>query len=103
MVSKFLEKRVEVEFEGFSQRMGNSLELEYYLLESEYSDIGESETQKTYGVEIVEKHQGILNERKQFENIFSNREKTKSLVELLAENTVTPSSLPYILDDLLGI
>lgn len=103
MVNKFLEKRVEVEFEGVYQRQGNSLELEYYLLESEYADIGEREIQKIYGVEIVKKHQGILNERKQFENIFSNREKTKNLVDLLAENTVTPSALPYILDDLLGM
>lgn len=103
MVSKFLEKRVEVEFEGYSQKMRNSLELEYYLLESEFSEVEERQTQKTFGVEIVEKHQGILNESKHFENIFSTREKTINLVELLAKNTVTPSTLPYILDDLLGI
>lgn len=103
MVSKFLEKRVEIEFEGLSKRPENSLELEYYLLESEYTEIGKREMQKSYGIEIVEKHQGILNTRKQFENIFCTREKTKDLVDLLAENTVTPTSLPYILDDLLGV
>jgi len=101
MVSKFLEKRVEIEYDGFHHSPKNMLELEYYLLECDYTEIGDRVAQKTYGVEIVKKHQGILNERKQFENIFNNREKTRSLVELLAENTVTPSTLPYILDDLL--
>ena len=103
MVNKFLEKRVEIEFEGNNQRQGNSLELEYYLLESEYADKVENVPQKIYGIEIVKKHQGILNERKKFENIFNTREKTKNLVELLADNTVTPSTLTYVLDDLLGM
>lgn len=103
MVSKFLEKRVEIEYDEFHQRQGNTLELEYYLLENEYAEVGDMESQKSYGVEILKKHRGILNEKKQFENIFNTREKTKSLVELLADNTVTPSTLPYILDDLLGM
>jgi hypothetical protein len=103
MVSKFLEKQVEVEYDGLQQRSENAIELDYYLLESEYSEIGDMETQKGYGVEIVKKHKGILNEKKHFENIFSTREKTKNLIDLLAKNTVTPSSLPYILDDLLGV
>lgn len=103
MISRFLEKRVEIEPDGFPQRNGNTLELEYYLLESEYAEAGERELLKTYGVEIVKKHQGILNERKQYDNIFNTREKTRNLIALLAENTVTPSSLPYILDDLLGM
>lgn len=103
MISKFLEKRVEIEYDGIYQRPGNVLELEYYLLESEDAEIGDRETRKTYGVEIVKKHLGILNERKQFENIFNTWEKTKNLVELLAKNTVTPSSLLYVLDDLLGM
>ena len=103
MIKKFLEKRVEVEFEGLNQKQGNKLELEYYLLESDYIDIGERDTEKSYGVEIVKKNDGFQNERKHFENIFNTREKTKGFVELLAANTVTPSTLPYILDDMLGM
>ena len=116
MVSKFLEKQVEIVLDGSMHRGENSLELEYYLLESDSAGCAdeqpprlangmghdERKPQKAYGIEIVKKHLGILNERKQFENIFSTREKTKKLLELLAENTVTPSALPYILDDLLG-
>lgn len=103
MVCKFLEKRVEIKCDGLYQGVGNSFELEYYLLENEDNALGEREAKKNYGIEIVKKHQGILNESKQFQNIFNTRGKTKNLVELLAENTVTPSSLPYILDDLLGL
>jgi len=102
MVSKFLEKKVEIEYDEFHQRPSNKLELEYYLLENEEAKVGDQEIVKTYGVEILKKHNGILNEKKQFENIFNTREQTKELVELLSDNTVTPSTLPYILDDLLG-
>lgn len=102
MVSRFLEKKVEIILDGFSTKEENSLELEYYLLESECAEDEERRAQKIYGVEIVKRYQGILNEKKQFENIFSTREMTKNLVDLLAVNTVTPSTLPYILDDLLG-
>lgn len=100
MVSKFLEKKVEIMLDELSPIAGNSLELEYYLLESEFTE--EEKAQKAYGVEIVKKQPGIPNERKQYKNIFNSREKTKNLVDLLAANTVTPSTLPYILDDLLG-
>ena len=103
MISKFLEKRVEFEYDGFLQKLRNTLELEYYLLESDCFEIEDCRSQKTYGIEIVKKHQGILNERRKFENIFSTREKTKNLINLLAENTVTPATLPYILDDLLAM
>lgn len=116
MVSKFLEKQVEVILDGSSQRGENSMELEYYLLESDYTGcMGEQlsqpttgtrdeerKSQKAYGIEIVKKHLGIFNERRQFDNIFSTKEETRKLLDLLVENTVTPSTLPYILDDLLG-
>lgn len=103
MVSKFLEKTVEVEYDNDSKIKPDLLELEYYLLECEKFDSEKKEECKTYGIEIVKKHSGIVEENRKYENIFSNRKKIKSLVDLLAENTVTPSSLPYILDDLIGI
>ncbi len=116
MISKFLEKQVKVILDTTSQGGENSLELEYYLLESDFAgcmveQLRESTTsteneertsQKMYGIEIVKNHLGLLNERKQFVDIFDTREKTRKLLELLIENTVTPSTFPYILDDLLG-
>ena len=102
MVNRFLERTVEVRLDGNQAGRDNSLELEYYWLESDISGQDGKEAQKAYGVEIVEKRSGIKDENKKFENIYVNREKIKSLVELLAENTVTPLHLPYILNDLLG-
>lgn len=113
MVSRFLEKKVEIVLDGFQKKVVGAsdefqqtaagvLELEYYLLEGEYTEEGKSVEQKGFGIEVVKRNQGIPNERKQFENIFSSRERTRELVDLLAVNTVTPISLPYVLDDLLG-
>lgn len=103
MVSKFLEKRVEIECSESGYQTGNTLELEYYLLESMNDCIDNNGIQKTYGVEIKKKQQGILGESSYFENVFPSREKTMSLIELLAKQTVTPSTLEYVMDDLLGM
>ncbi len=103
MVNRFLEKRVEVDFNDNTLKTGNSIELEYYLLECENTELSDTEVQKTYGVGIVKKHHGILNESKQFANIFNSRDQARSLIENLAQHTVTPTSLLYILDDLLGV
>ena len=103
MINKFLEKKVQVVFDGYDREKTNVIELEYYLLETDSAEDDGNEDQKMYGVEIIEKRQGIPNETKQFNNIFTTRLKTRNLIELLAENTVTPLSLPYILDDMLGV
>ena len=99
MISRFLEKRVEIELEEPGRKPGNTIELEYYLLENEAA---ENESGSSFGVEIREKNQGVINETKNYFNIYSNREDTLNLVRKLAFNTVTPSTLPYILDDILG-
>lgn len=103
MICKFFEKHVVVEGTERGQKIMNNMELDYYLLESEYDDTDLQEIQKAYGVEIIKKQIGRPDERKQYKNIFPSRDKAKSLIELLAEQTVTPSTLSYILDDLLGM
>lgn len=103
MVYKFFEKHVKIEENDSGRKPGNLMELDYYLLESEFGGADNQEICKAYGIEIVKRHNGGTVERKQFENIFPCKEKTKNLIKLLAEQTVTPLSLPYVLDDLLGI
>jgi hypothetical protein len=102
MINKFLEKRVEIETDENPQTEEKSFELEYYLLESDTDENCEKDLYKGYGVEIIKKHHGFPEESKRFVNIFNTRERTQDLVELLANNTVTPSTLAYVLDDLLG-
>lgn len=103
MICKFFEKHVVVEGSEYGQKIMNKMELDYYLLESGYDDTDMQEIQKAFGVEIIKKQIDRPDERKQYENIFTNRDKAKNLIELLAEQTVTPSTLSYILDDLLGM
>lgn len=99
MVSRFLEKRVEIELEEPGRKPGDVIELEYYLLEDE---AGENESGSSYGVEIREKNHGKINEIKKYFNIYNSREDTLNLLRKLAMHTVTPTSLPYVLDDMLG-
>jgi len=102
LINRYLKKTVEVKFENI-QSGQNSIELEYYLLESEDNSSMESDCRKTYGVEIIKKYCSVPQESKSYKDIYSSREEIDTLVELLANNNVTPVHLPYILDDLLGV
>ena len=102
MISKFLEKKVEICKQENTIEPGNMLELEYYLVESD--DMADDFAEGLgYGVEIIKKELGMAEESKMFKNIYCDREATRLLIEKLAFNNVTPVSLPYILDDSLGV
>lgn len=83
------------------------LELEYYLLESEAKDCEDEELagRKVYGIEILKKDAllpGHNNQEVQAINNFSCcRETTESVLEKLAEHTVTPVALHYVIEDML--
>lgn len=102
MANRFLEKCISVENETPYHDQENKFELEYYLLESEMDDPDQGTIQTAYGVEIVKRMGDGSAENKRYEKIYTNRQKVLDLIGLLAANTVTPLSLPYILDDLLG-
>jgi len=101
MGEKFLEKRVTLDLEDENRNTG-SIQLEYYLLESKLNESETEEPRNAYGIEIVKKSQEESIEIQRYNDICFTREKIRGLIELLAKNTVTPVSLPYILDDLLG-
>lgn len=103
MISKFLEKRIEIEPQEITCNSGNPLELEYYLIECDFEKEECIEAEKGYGVEIVKKENGSIMESAIIRSIYNNRENTEDLVKKLAENTVTPITLNYILDDLIGV
>lgn len=102
MISKFLEKRIEIIPQEITEDPGNPLELEYYLVECDSKEDW-SEAQKGYGIEIIKKDQGKVLESILIRNICSKRENSESLIRKLFVNSVTPVSLPYVLDDLLGV
>jgi hypothetical protein len=103
MRSRFLERRVEVEFdEGVGSKKG-AFELEYYLVESEAVDIDPGDEEKVFGFEIVKNICSLEVERECIRNFSSCRANTRDLLGKLADNTVTPVSLPFVLDDLIGM
>ncbi len=84
-------------FEGFY--------LDYYIIKSEIK-IPNSQIKATvYGIEIEKKYEENgrvkLLEQANINDIFVSKEHTKKFIDRLARNQVTPSSLKYIIDDLL--
>jgi hypothetical protein len=102
MMSRFLEKRIEVGGQEIPFNPGNALELEYYLIESEPAREDAGPGEKGYGIQIIKKENGVASESAIFRDIHHSRETAEKLVRLLADNTVTPVTLPYIIDDMLG-
>ncbi len=80
--------------------------LDYYMIKSEIK-IPNSDIKATvYGVEIEKKLEEdgcekIL-EQASVKDIFASPENTRALISRLARHTVMPSSLEYVIDDLLG-
>lgn len=102
MMNKLLEKKVELLPEEDVAGNKSPIKLEYYLLESDLDDMDELSGKKVFGGEIIKKVDGMNDEMKFVRNLSCCIENTKAVIGKLAENTVTPVTLPFILDDLLG-
>lgn len=101
MLSKYLESRIEVDLDNGSMA-NNKMQLEYYLIESEYShscDCGD----KVYGIEIIKKDSEYHVESEFVRNLSNSKENTKGILSILAKNTVTPIELQFVLDDLMAL
>ncbi|HHW49540.1 MAG TPA: hypothetical protein GXX14_13130 [Clostridiaceae bacterium] len=103
MVSKSLEKIVQLIPDENEMEFKNPMQLEYYLVESESPGDLQTYTDKVFGIEIVKKIGNNEVERKLIRNYSHSRQTTENILKVLAENTVTPVSLPYILDDIIGV
>jgi len=101
-ISKCLERKLELIPNGEKSQFTNPIELEYYLTESEGYDCEELEEKKVYGIEIVKTNGNKTEESKLIINFSCSKENTKRVLSRLIKNTVTPVSLPFILDDILG-
>ena len=103
MLSKCLEKKVQLTQEGNHGSEGNNIELEYYLLESEVQDDKDILGDMAYGIEIVKTVTSIKVEKEVIRNVSCCRESVAKILDMLATNTVTPIGLPFIMDDLIGV
>jgi len=101
MLVKYLEKKVELE--SFDCTAAEEpIELEYYLLESEIRGEEELDGRKVYGIEVVKRVNDVKVERKIIKDVSCFKESTLEILKRLAENSVTPVSLPFILEDMIG-
>ena len=102
MIKRNLEKEVLLTNDENNLLINSPIKLEYYLLESEIKEIDELKGQTAYGIEIVKKVNGENEEAKSFRNILCCEDSIRNLLNKLALNTVTPISLAYVLDDMIG-
>ena len=102
MIKKELEKKIELVACDYVSDIENPIKLEYYLTESELHDFDEMAGKTVYGVEIVKFTEDNKTEVKSFLNLSSCKKSVKEILDKLADNTVTPIALEFVLDDLLG-
>lgn len=103
MINRLLEKSVELIPNENAMVFKSSMKLEYYLLESNSDDMDELSGKKVYGVEIIKKVDGMNDEMQVVKNLSCCINKTKAVINKLAKNSVTPVSLRFILDDMIGV
>jgi hypothetical protein len=82
---------------------GKSMQLEYFLLESDAAYSDGAGYEKTYGIEIVKKENFCVTEDEIITDICSDRSEAKALLDRISRNIVTPMELKFILDDMVGI
>ena len=103
MISKCLEKKIEIIPDGSIIECKNPIELEYYLIESETQDINDVSEEKVYGLEIVKKVKNKKVESSFVRNYSCCKEAARNTLNKLANNSVTPMCLSFVLDDIIGI
>ena len=101
MINKFLHRRVSEECSEILVG-GNKLELEYYLIESEIDYIAELRGEKVYGISIVKKINNSEVEEAIIRNFSCCIKNTQEMLNLLANNLVTPVHLHYVKDNVLN-
>lgn len=101
MISKHLEKKVDLGLVEEVSGMRKPLTLEYYILEGASRRM-DKPLEKVYGIEIVEKVRNIRIETKKIHDYSSDIKDAKAVIDLLASNAVTPVELIYVIDDMLG-
>jgi len=76
----------------------NELELAYYITVDEVKSNNQIEILESYGVCIESS-----SEKASVSGITHSRKKIEELERILSENFVTPVSLPYVVQDIVGV
>lgn len=103
MIIKRLEKKVNVNGEEIIQDLTCPMQLEYYMTKSDIEGQEELRGVTAYGIEIVKILGDKETERQMVKNFCCNEVLAKETISMLADNTVTPSGLYFVLEDLIGV
>ena len=83
------------------------IKIQYYLTKDKCNIEGIEEAVYMYGVEVVKKmnSSGVLmyEESQKASQISRHKSEVEGIIRMLSKNTVTPMSLYYVLDNLIGI
>jgi hypothetical protein len=101
MIKKTLEKKLLLD-NSSGIPLESPVELEYYLVESYSDNLSLNEGSKVYGLGISRKMGENCFEEKVVRNFSTCIDETKTTLDVLASNSVTPESLLHVLDDMLG-
>jgi len=102
METKYLSRHLKVDG-GDAKRRGGSMKLEYYLIEGEVTYIEELAGKKVYGIGVVKKDADNIIEKEVVCNFSCCPETTKAVLGKLADNSVLPVELKYILEDMVNM
>ena len=102
MYNRYLEKKLEFTTDEAILGRKIPIELEYYLIESNINDYNYDLGEKEYGIEIVKKIDDSKFESEMLKAISPCIEDTRKLLNKLANNTVTPIEMPFVMDDILA-
>lgn len=103
MICKYFEKKIELLPDENDEMLKSPIILEYYLLESKIFKEEEFPGDEVYGIEIIKRASNKNIEIGCIRNFSHNKETAKQMLYKLADNTVTPVGLPFVLDDIIGV
>ena len=102
MTNIYLENRLVLE-DTENKTMVAPIELEYYLVESEFSSLDGPAGIKIYGIGIIKKTNDKHSEGEMIVDFSSSIHQTREVLGKLAGNSVTPVALKSILEDMIDI
>ena len=102
-MNKSLEQKVELKLNEYEIEFNNPLKLEYYLIESSSDNISRVSDKKAYGIEVVKWDNEKKSESELIKNFSCCKENTRNVLKLLASNSVTPTGLYDVINDVVGV
>jgi hypothetical protein len=101
MVNKYLFRKINMTAAGMSKNE-QTIELEYYLIESEIDYVSELSGKKVYGIGIIKNLGNGCFEEAMVRNYSCSKNNVSSVLSVISNNEVTPTGLTYVLEDIVS-